>query len=582
MPPDTLSESDGSTLGSVLKGADDVPNRSSRRSSAFSTKGDAQRSHACCWGPYEFCMLLFICLLSVGTNFIYDFPGVLGMGQGSTIEHHFEARGHEYTQAMNQALYASYSYPNTFMTIVGGVLLDQVFGLRRATLIFTTITVVGSVVFYLGVKLVIFELLLTGRVLLGVGSECVGISQSAWNVRWFKGKPGMALAFGLSVAFQRLGATLNFVCSARIASYYGVESAVLGGVLSCSFGVVVSVALFLLDLGGERRHLVPPIVVKRAAASSETKGESSVQEPMPPKSSETRFEGGDKINESILQRALLPLKQFARSISRLPPRYWMLQVICFSFYTSLLPFVGIAQNLIQRVYSMDSVSAATIVSAYQITSMCGSPFAGVLVDTLGRNCYFIVAACGTICVSYVFWLTLPVAVVSPLLMVILMALGYCLVAGSLFPSVPLLVSSDQLGVAFGCMTAGIAVFGATMRIVCGVVLDDFPGDNIVRVINSTSLSTSTLIQIGNSSVVVNPDGPPLPSSAGFLTMVEVFLGCAAMSLMTAILLLIYDRIRFPAEKGMNASKEEKQRRQLGERAALLGVGEREAETTEDV
>eukprot|EP00658_Telonema_sp_P-2_P063031 TRINITY_DN51726_c0_g1_i1.p1 TRINITY_DN51726_c0_g1~~TRINITY_DN51726_c0_g1_i1.p1 ORF type:complete len:145 (-),score=34.63 TRINITY_DN51726_c0_g1_i1:120-554(-) len=79
----------------------------------------------------------------------------------------------------------------------------------------------------------------------------------------------------------------------------------------------------------------------------------------------------------------------------------------------------------RQVYDMDSVSAASIVSAFQIISMCGSPFAGVIVDRVGRLCCFVVAAASIVTISHVFWLVLPVASVPPIVMVLLMGVGYC-------------------------------------------------------------------------------------------------------------------------------------------------------------
>ena len=487
------------------------------------------------WTPYECVVLLAVCLLSVGTNFIYDFPGVLGMGAGDTIEARYEFRGHDYTQAMNQALYASYSYPNTFMTILGGILLDQYFGLRRATCIFTLTTLTGAILFYFGVRCTTYELMITGRVILGIGCECVGISQSAWNVRWFKGKSGMALAFGLSIAFQRLGATLNFVCSPRIATMFGVTNAVFGGIVSCCLSVIVSVALMMLDRGGEARELVPPITIKKP----------------PPKKADDINDDNDE-DENTNKGICGPVLRFFKGVRSLPLRFWLLQVTCFSFYTSLLPFVGVAQNMIQRVYTMDSVSAASIVSAFQIISMCGSPFAGVIVDRVGRLCCFVVAAASIVTLSHVFWLVLPVASVPPIVVILLMGVGYCCVAGSLFPSVPHLVPTHQLGIAYGCMTAGIAVFGATMRIICGVVLDEYPGaDTSITVIVTNHSNNNAVV---SNTTVINPDGPPLPSARGFQHLELIFLGFSCLALAASVALLLYDALFFPLEKRLNISR----------------------------
>merc|ERR1711962_1141436 len=65
--------------------------------------------------------LLFICSIGLGNYFCYDAPGAM--------EEEFEhALGMDETEF--GIMYAVYSFPNMVMPIIGGFLIDRVFGIR--------------------------------------------------------------------------------------------------------------------------------------------------------------------------------------------------------------------------------------------------------------------------------------------------------------------------------------------------------------------------------------------------------------------------------------------------------------------
>ena len=74
-----------------------------------------------------------------------------------------------------------YSFPNIILPFFGGNLVDKI-GVRFGIFIFSFILIVGQggnkiyLVFTLGGYYEIFYLMLTGRIIFGLGGECLGVT----------------------------------------------------------------------------------------------------------------------------------------------------------------------------------------------------------------------------------------------------------------------------------------------------------------------------------------------------------------------------------------------------------------------
>jgi MFS family permease len=185
-------------------------------------------------------VLVVACFLTFGSYYIYDFPGSIGTGPTGTIQKWFHQHGKDFTQEMNQALYSVYSWPNTVLAMFGGLLIDKYLGLRRAMLLFTGLVFTGSVLFYVGVVSLQYPVMLFARVVFGLGGESLSVAQSAFVARWFKGGRGMALAFGITISFSRVGSSFNFLFSPMIASSVSVGVAVLCGMVACCVSLTLA------------------------------------------------------------------------------------------------------------------------------------------------------------------------------------------------------------------------------------------------------------------------------------------------------------------------------------------------------
>lgn len=432
-------------------------------------------------------VLAVACFLTFGSYYIYDFPGSIGSGSGNTIENLFKEHGYPYTESMNQYLYSVYSWPNTVLSVVGGLLIDKYLGLRRAMLLFTLLILGGSLIFYMGVRHTMYWMLILGRIVFGLGGESLSVAQSAFVARWFKGRRGMALAFGITISFSRVGSSFNFLFSPVIAKRWGVEAATMSGTAACLVSVCACGVLVLADRYAERTGYLAPITEEEGAAEIEADAEAM------------------KLSDIV----------------RMPFSYWLLCIVCVFCYTAIFPFMGVGKNFFEVKYGYSGDTAARYLSFYQITSAVASPVIGLVVDAVGRNTYWLILACS--CFASIHVVFMATMVPAPLLMVLMGAFYSFLVSG-LWPSIPWAVPDNVVGVAYGAMTSIQNIGLASFPMLAGAILDHF------RESDSGSHS--------GSGASPSQDLPPL---VGFMWTEALFFLSALLALLASVVLLSEDR-----------------------------------------
>lgn len=554
-------------------------------------------------------VLAVACFLTFGSYYIYDFPGSIGTGPGNTFEALFAQQHKEYSQSMNQLLYSVYSWPNTILAVFGGLLIDRVLGLRRAMLLFTVLTFAGSLVFCAGVRSTSFPLMLAGRVVFGLGGECLSVSQSAFVARWFKGRRGMTLAFSVTISFSRVGSSLNFVFSPLIAKALGVQMAVLAGAAACGVSLLSCFVLVLADVYAVRSGYIKAEAY--GAVTSPARTESDTTSAL----ASTREEEAD-----LAQRQCEPSQQHTEEaavmkmsdILRLPASYWLLCTICVSSYTAIFPFIGIARNYFEVKYGYTGSQAARYLSSYQITSAVASPVIGLVVDAVGRNAWWLVAASlafGLIHVAFTFSMT------PALVLMASMGCSYSFLVSGLWPSIPWAVAENIVGVSYGVMTAIQNTGLASVPYVVGLILDTHtpkPGNETESSSYSSwswsSWSSSTWALSSSSSAsfpehasaampaeavtqwgsyqrtrVLGSSGSAsgsagsdngagtsfLPTMEGYLWTQMLFMGAASVSLVASIALLVVDMRGDGVLTASSSRRRERQAAKEDEQEALL-------------
>lgn len=457
-------------------------------------------------------VLAVACFLTFGSYYIYDFPGSIGSGSGNTIENYFKRHGHAYTESMNQYLYSVYSWPNTVLSVVGGLLIDKYLGLRRAMLLFTTLILGGSLFFYIGVRHTMYWVLIVGRVVFGLGGESLSVSQSAFVARWFKGRRGMALAFGITISFSRVGSSFNFLFSPVIASRWGIEAATIAGVAACFISVCACGVLVLADRYAERTGYLSPITEEEEAAEMEADTNAM------------------KLTDIV----------------RMPFAYWLLCIVCVFCYTAIFPFMGVGKNFFEVKYGYSGDAAARYLSFYQITSAVASPVIGLVVDAVGRNTYWLILACA--CFASIHVVFMATMIPAPALMVLMGAFYSFLVSG-LWPSIPWAVPDNVVGVAYGAMTSIQNIGLASFPMLAGAILDHFRQTDGGSITGEATPAEETL--------------PPL---VGFMWTEALFLFSALLALLASVVLLSEDRrtggvLSAPSDRRLQIVEELRRRQQ---------------------
>ncbi len=362
---------------------------------------------------YRFTILIFISLLVLGSYFAYDSIGALETTLMAELHLDRSTIGN---------LYTAYSVAAVAIVFFGGMLYDRL-GPRKASLLFSILVFIGAVIVAVakGKWMLIF-----GRLIFGAGSESLIVVQSAIISRWFKGKE-MAMAFGITLTLSRVGTLFSFNTEELIADHFhSFRTALWAAALLCLFSVVCNLVFVVMDKHGEKVLSLP-----RAGA-------------------------GDTI-------VFADLKKFNSS-------YWYVVLLCVTFYSAIFPFTALATDMFHEKWAIPLVNATSggfltrvfynfthmfntapgITSIAIAASMIFAPFAGDLVDRLGRRASLMILGSLLMIPAH---LLLGITHWSPIPMMVMLGAAYVLVPAAMWPSVPLVVEEKRVGTAFGLMTA---------------------------------------------------------------------------------------------------------------------------------
>jgi MFS family permease len=325
-----------------------------------------------------------------------------------TIQMRFRQKGLTYTNLMNLTLYSVYSYPNAVLALLGGMLVDRI-GLRPSTIIFLSLICTGELLFCIGILNEKYWLMVLGRVVFGFGGESLTVSQSAYCARWFKKTGYLAMAFGITLSFSRIGSSTTFLLVPWLAANKGLAWAVWVGAGACAVSLFCAAVLACLDFIAEKKR---------------------------PGMFETEENAGDPFK-------LADLKNFGLEM-------WLITGICVFYYITVFPFNGIAQLFFHNKYHVDLVTAGAWVSIYTFTSAGGSPIIGLIVDRAGRPLLFMTLGTVLVIGVYIlFWLTM----IPAQALMVGFGLSITLLGASMWPAVPYVVPSRVIGSAYGLMTS---------------------------------------------------------------------------------------------------------------------------------
>lgn len=192
-------------------------------------------------------------------------------------------------------------------------IIFRIFGIRKGTIIFVLMLLVGQTMFALGAIYRSFLLMISGRFLFGIGSESVAIAQNHYSIVWFK-RNELNTVFGFHMV-SRIGSAISFIVMDDIHDFvrkYYDGNIAIGIALACaSFTLIISfvcsLILALLYTLTEKQH--------KQQQNTEV---------------------------TIDKQKQTPIMRFS-DIGTFGKTYWFTVLIIVTFYVTLIPFIAVAK-----------------------------------------------------------------------------------------------------------------------------------------------------------------------------------------------------------------------------------------------
>eukprot|EP01111_Echinosteliopsis_oligospora_P010103 TRINITY_DN3083_c0_g2_i1.p1 TRINITY_DN3083_c0_g2~~TRINITY_DN3083_c0_g2_i1.p1 ORF type:complete len:334 (+),score=38.16 TRINITY_DN3083_c0_g2_i1:146-1147(+) len=292
------------------------------------------------WSPanpkFRFVFLGMLCFMTFGSYWCYDIPGAL--------QHRFETPPWNMTQGAFNWLYNIYSFMNIVIVLFGGYFID-VIGLRIGSVIFCVLIGIGQLIVSAGASMTNYWVMFAGRAVFSLGGESLSVAQSAYCSKWFGGKE-LALSFGITLSFARIGSFANLNLTPSLANWQGVPFAVWFGTITCAVSIILTVFAAISDR-----------VRDNAIAAKIDVTDEKPKIPFSPK-----------------------------DIIHFPLSLWLIYFICVLYYIGVFLLISLAGTN-YFIYQYGISSPTTILSIPYIMSAAMAPFCGFAVDKVGKKTF---------------------------------------------------------------------------------------------------------------------------------------------------------------------------------------------------
>jgi len=378
-------------------------------------------------------VLLFVSMVMFGSYYIYD--------SLSPINDYIQ-QSMGLDNAKFGLLFSFYALPNLlFLLVIAGFLLDRL-GVKKAGTFYVFLILLGSLITSLGAGKS-FIVMLIGRIVFGFGSEAALLVSNKAIARWFKGKE-LGFAYGLNITVMRLGTILALNSAAQIADWTGTWR---WSVWAGTIVMFVSFICFLI-------YLVMDRDVDR----------------------EIELDTEEKI--------------VVKDIWKLNAAFWLISLLCVTFYSAIFPFANHAPRFLQMKFGLTAAQGGRYTSLIMTASMIFTPILGFLVDKLGHRGKIMLVGSLMLIPAH---LLLGLTALPPALSFIILGISFSLVPAAMWPAIPILVQEKFLGTAFGII-AWIQMFGLFIfPWLAGRVVDASGGDYTNMELMFASLGISGLV-----------------------------------------------------------------------------------------
>lgn len=340
-------------------------------------------------------MFVATSLAMAGNYYVYD-------SIGPVAELLSQQRGFSDTQI--GMLNAIYSFPNIFIVLIGGILIDR-YGARTVALATTGVCLCGAILTALDAP---FATMALGRLLFGMGAETMIVAITVALAQWFAGS-WFAFVFALNLAFARLGSWAADRSPSFAADLYarGWQAPLW---LAAGFALVAMAGALVYFIADRRESARGTLAV-----------------PPPP----------DRINWN--------------SLLRFNSSYWLIVALCVAFYSVIFPFRStFAIKFFQDAAGLSLDDAGRMNSYVFLAAVFATPAFGALVDRFGHHADLMIL--GSLPLPLSFLLLAHPAAGELWISTVCLGLSFSLVPAVLWPAVANYVERGQLGTAYGLMT----------------------------------------------------------------------------------------------------------------------------------
>ncbi|NIM18931.1 MAG: MFS transporter [Candidatus Latescibacteria bacterium] len=355
---------------------------------------------------YRWSVLVFISLAMFGNYYVYDAVSPIADLLKSQLGFSDKNIG---------TLNAIYSFPNIFMVLLGGIIIDRI-GVKRATMLFGVLCFVGAVITVLTGKLAIMA---SGRLIFGIGAESLIVAVTTALARWFKGKE-LSFAFGVNLTIARLGSYLALRSpSWAKAAFENWQWPLLISVIFGTLCIVGPLIYWVMEDRAMKRYTMREVGATDKVTFSELFG-------------------------------------LGRS-------YWYVVLLCVTFYSAIFPFQTFAIKFFQEAHGSTREVAGSLSALITLFAMICTPIFGYLVDRVAKRSLFMMFGSLLLVPVYLMMAYADISLWVPMSM---MGIAFSLVPAVLWPSVAYIVEERRLGTAYGLMTMiqNIGLFGFNLII----------------------------------------------------------------------------------------------------------------------
>ncbi len=340
---------------------------------------------------FRWTVLIFISLAMFGNYYVYDSIAPIADLLKSNLG---------FTDENIGQMYSVYSIAAVIVLLIGGIIIDK-YGTKKSTLFFGTLCSLAAIVTWISDDL---NIMLTGRVILGIGAEPLIVAVTTALAKWFKGKE-LSFAFGINLTIARLGSVAADNSPSWGSAFYSnwqdpLFLAVIIG-LTCIIGGIV---YWVLESRAEKKFALG-------------------------KAGET-----DKF-------VFKDLFGFSKS-------FWLIVALCVTFYSAIFPFRSFAIKYFIEAHGSSREFAGFLNSVLPLSAMIATPLFGLLVDKIGKRSLLMMVGSIFLLPVYLMMVYTNISLYVP---IILMGISFSLIPAIMWPSVAYIVDEKKLGTAYALM-----------------------------------------------------------------------------------------------------------------------------------